>query len=105
MTCTDSYPLHARRAPRIAAEHEDAALTRPRVHLDLPDLDPQMIDETDRPWMFVDEAPDPSVVVPGAVLVAGEPGWPLLVRVVDVTGAGSDRLVHADVLGCSSHVI
>jgi hypothetical protein len=76
------------------------AVTRPRVHLDLPGVDPQMIDATDHPWMFADEAPDPSVLVPGAVVVAGEPDWPLLARVIDVTGAGPDRLVvHADVLG------
>ncbi|MGY1725715.1 hypothetical protein ACI79J_01960 [Geodermatophilus sp. SYSU D01062] len=32
-------------------------------------------------------------------MVAGESDWPLLVRVVDVTGTGPDGLVHVDVLG------
>jgi hypothetical protein len=70
---------------------------RVAIHLDLPGLDPQEVDDRG-PWMFLDEAPNPAVVVPGAVLVGGEPDWPLLVRVVDVTGAGRDRLVHVDVL-------
>ena len=75
-------------------------MTGPQVHLDLPGLDPQQVlDATNRPAMFLDEAPDPSVVVPGAVLVGGEPDWPLLVRVVDVVGIPAGRLVHLDVLG------
>ncbi|MGY2004245.1 hypothetical protein [Blastococcus sp. SYSU DS1024] len=66
------------------------------VPVDLP-LDVQGIDETGLPWAFLDEAADPSVIVPGAVVVVGDAEEPMLGRVADVTGP--DRRVHVDVLG------
>jgi hypothetical protein len=74
----------------------------PAVQVDLPGLDPQQTDHTGRPWVFLDEAPAPSVVVAGAVVVGGEPDWPVLVRVADVTLTGSGRRMHVDVLGVLS---
>ena len=49
--------------------------------------------------MFLDGAPDPSVVVPDAFLIGGDAEEPLLVRVLDTAGENPDRRVHVDVLG------
>ena len=74
-------------------------MTQPRVYLDLPGLDPQQVDQTGRLWVLLDEAADPTVIVRGAFLVAGQPDRPMLVRVVDVAGTVSDRRVHLNVVG------
>jgi hypothetical protein len=49
--------------------------------------------------MFVDEAPDPSVVVPGAVLVAGNRTGRCWSASSTSPAFGSDRLAHAELLG------
>ncbi|SDO34656.1 hypothetical protein SAMN05660199_01766 [Klenkia soli] len=66
------------------------------VVVDLP-LDVQSMDETGQPWNFLDEARDPSLIVPGAVIVAGDEDEPVLGRVIDVVG--DDQVVHVEVLG------
>lgn len=48
-------------------------------------------------WTFLDEAADPSVIVAGAI-VTGDPDEPVMARVVDIVGTGSETLVHLDVL-------
>ena len=72
------------------------------MSVDLP-IDLQLRDETGLCWVFVDEAKDPTVVVPGATLVAGEDAdtdqLPVLVRVVDIAGAGADARAHLEILG------
>ena len=48
-------------------------------------------DETGLPWTYLDQALDPSVVVPGRLLVVGAGAAVAVAEVVDV---GADGLVH-----------
>ena len=48
-------------------------------------------DETGLPWSYVDQAVDPSVVVPGRLIVVGSGSAVTVAQVVDV---GIDGLVH-----------
>jgi hypothetical protein len=57
------------------------------VHIDLPGVHPQEVDEVG-PWVFLDEASNPSVVAPGAVLVGGDPSEPRRHHQKVVVGAG-----------------
>jgi len=58
--------------------------------IELP-IDFNTMDETGLPWTFLDQAVDPSRVVPGAHLVAGSGTVRAVVVVVDVT---DDGIVH-----------
>jgi len=58
--------------------------------IELP-IDFNTMDETGLPWTFLDQAVDPSRVVPGAHLVAGSGAVRAVVVVVDVT---DDGIVH-----------
>jgi hypothetical protein len=48
-------------------------------------------DETGLPWTYLDQAVDPSVVVPGRLIVVGAGSAKAIAEVVDV---GADGLVH-----------
>ena len=48
-------------------------------------------DETGLPWTYADQAVDPSVVVPGRLLVVGAGSAVAIAEVVDVS---ADGLVH-----------
>ncbi len=48
-------------------------------------------DETGLPWSYVDQAVDPSVVVPGRLIVVGSGSAITVAQVIDV---GIDGLVH-----------
>ena len=67
------------------------------VTVDLP-ADVQQYDETGLIWTLRDEAREPSLVVEGAIVVAGDEEDPFLARVVDVQPAGSVTKVHLEVL-------
>lgn len=67
------------------------------VQVDLP-ADVQQYDETGHIWTLREEARDPSVVVEGAILVAGDAEDPFLARVVDVRPSGAVTKVHLEVL-------
>jgi hypothetical protein len=67
------------------------------VRVDLP-ADVQQYDETGHIWTLREEARDPSLVVEGAILVAGDSDDPFLARVVDVVPAGAVTKVHLEVL-------
>jgi hypothetical protein len=54
-------------------------------------LDLNTEDETGLPWSYVDQAVDPSVVVPGRLIVVGSGS---AVRVAQVIDVGVDGLVH-----------
>lgn len=54
--------------------------------LDL-EIDLNSMDETGLPWAFIDEAPDPSQLVPGAWLMVGEGEVRAVAQVVDCDGA------------------
>jgi len=65
--------------------------------VDLPaDLNDE--DDTGYVWTFLDEAIDPSEVVPGAVLIVGDEDAAAVARVVDLVPAGDGTIVHLDVL-------
>jgi hypothetical protein len=55
-------------------------------------------DETGLVWTFLDDARDPSVVVPGAIVVAGDADAPAVAEVVDVVDKPSGRVVHLRLL-------
>lgn len=55
------------------------------------DVDWNTMDDTGLPWTFVDEAADPSKIVPGAFVVAGRGTAIAVAEVVDV---GEDGVVH-----------
>ncbi len=57
------------------------------------DVDWNTQDDTGLPWSFVDEARDPSRIVPGAYVVAGR-GTAVAVPVAEVVGVGDDDVVH-----------
>lgn len=67
------------------------------VAVDLP-ADVQQYDETGYVWALQEEARDRSLVVEGAIVVAGDDEDPFLARVVDVKPAGSVTKVHLEVL-------
>jgi hypothetical protein len=54
-------------------------------------VDLQTMDETGLPWTFLDQARDPSRIVPGCHIVAGSGAAVAVVVVVDVTEEG---IVH-----------
>ena len=51
-------------------------------------IDLNTMDETGLPWAFLDEAPDPSVVVPGSHIVVGSGAAVAVAVVVDITDEG-----------------
>jgi hypothetical protein len=55
-------------------------------------------DETGYVWTFLDEARDPSLVVPGAILVAGDADTPAVAEVVDVVDKSAGKFVHLRLL-------
>lgn len=67
------------------------------VQIDIP-CDVQQVDETGLVWAFLDEARDPSVIIPGAIVIAADDEDPVLARVVDLTPRGSRTVVHLQIL-------
>ncbi|MCA1657037.1 MAG: hypothetical protein LC713_04915 [Actinobacteria bacterium] len=55
-------------------------------------------DETGLVWTFLDEARDPALVVPGAIVVAGDSEAPAVAEVVDLVDRPAGRIVHLRVL-------
>ncbi|MGH3400968.1 MAG: hypothetical protein ACRDRJ_00350 [Streptosporangiaceae bacterium] len=55
-------------------------------------------DDTGFVWTFLDEARDPSVVVPGAIVVAGTPDAPAVAEVVDLVTKPAGTVVHLRIL-------
>ena len=53
-------------------------------------VDLNTMDETGMPWAFLQEAPNPDRVVPGAYVVAGSGSARAVALVVDIV----DRIVH-----------
>jgi hypothetical protein len=66
-------------------------------HVDLP-ADLNARDEDDLCWTFLDEASDPSIVRPGAVVVAGESRAAALVEIVDEVELGTGTIVRFRIL-------
>lgn len=55
-------------------------------------------DETGYIWTLLDEARDPSLIEPGAIVVAGDPDAPAVAQVVDVVVKPAGTIVHLRVL-------
>jgi hypothetical protein len=55
-------------------------------------------DETGYVWTFLREAHDPELIVPGAIVVAGDEDAPAVAEVVDVIDKPAGRVVHLRVL-------
>lgn len=55
-------------------------------------------DETGYVWTFLDEARDPSVIEPGAIVVAGDADAPAVAEVVDIVEKAAGKVVHLRVL-------
>lgn len=55
-------------------------------------------DETGYVWTFLREARDPSLIEPGAIVVAGDPDAPAVAEVVDVVEKPAGQVVHLRVL-------
>lgn len=55
-------------------------------------------DETGYVWTFLRDARDPSLIEPGAIVVAGDPDAPAVAEVVDIVDKPAGRVVHLRVL-------
>jgi hypothetical protein len=55
-------------------------------------------DETGFVWTFLDEARDPSVITPGAIVIAGTSDAPAVAEVVDVVNKPAGTVVHLRLL-------
>lgn len=49
-------------------------------------------------WSLLSDATDPTLIVPGAIIVAGEPDTPALVEIVDLHDIGHDTIVRFRIL-------
>ena len=64
--------------------------------------DGNAIDETGYIWTFLEEAPDPERIHPGAVIVAGDADAPFMARVVDLVDKPAGTIVHLEIVGVPS---
>lgn len=55
-------------------------------------------DQTGYVWTFLDEASDPSLITPGALVVVGDEDAPAVAVVVDLAQHPNGTIVHLDVL-------
>jgi hypothetical protein len=55
-------------------------------------------DESGFVWTFLDEARDPALIVPGAIVVVGDPDAPAVAEVVDVAHKPAGTVVHLRLL-------
>ncbi|MEJ7582714.1 MAG: hypothetical protein WKF43_01260 [Acidimicrobiales bacterium] len=55
-------------------------------------------DETGYLWTFLRDARDPSLIEPGAIVVAGDPDAPAVAEVVDIVEKPAGPVVHLRVL-------
>ena len=67
------------------------------VEIDIP-CDVQQEDETGYVWAFLDEARDPSVITPGAIVIAADEEDPVFARVVSLTERPGGVKVHLEIL-------
>jgi hypothetical protein len=67
------------------------------ISVDIPcDLSDE--DETGFVWAFLDEAADPSLITPGAIVVAGDADAPAVAEVVDVVDKPAGVVAHLKLL-------
>ncbi len=67
------------------------------VTIDIPaDLNDE--DETGYVWTFLDEAPTPELVTPGAIVTTGDEDEPAIAEVVDLVVKRAGTVVHLRIL-------
>ena len=72
-------------------------MTGPVVTVDIAcDLSDE--DETGYVWTFLDEARDPALIEPGAIVVAGDADAPAVAEVIDVVEKPAGKVVHLRLL-------
>lgn len=67
------------------------------IHVDI-EADLNDEDESGFVWTFLDEARDRALIVPGAIVVAGDPDAPAVAEVVDVADKPAGAIVHLRLL-------
>ena len=67
------------------------------VTVDL-EVDFHNIDDTGHIWSWLTDAPDPSVIRPGAIVVLGDEDALAMGRIIDLVAEGNGTVVHVDVL-------
>jgi len=55
-------------------------------------------DDSGYVWTFLDEARDPTAIVPGAIVIAGDDDAAAVCQVVDLANAGDGVIVHLRML-------
>lgn len=55
-------------------------------------------DETGSVWTFLREARDPSLIEPGAIVIAGDPDASAVAEIIDIVDKPAGRVVHLRVL-------
>ncbi|MBS9532532.1 hypothetical protein KIH27_02900 [Mycobacterium sp. M1] len=55
-------------------------------------------DQTGYVWTFLDEAREPSIITPGALVVAGDPDTAAVAVVVDLVAHPNGTIVHLNIL-------
>jgi hypothetical protein len=55
-------------------------------------------DDTGYVWTFLDEARDPALITPGALVIAGDEDAPAVAVVIDLVPHPNGTVVHLDVL-------
>jgi hypothetical protein len=67
------------------------------VAIDIP-CDVQQIDDTGYIWTFLNEARDPAVIFPGAIVTTADVDEPAVAKVVDVVEEPAGKIVHLALL-------
>lgn len=82
----------------------DTARTTPRTTIPA-DLDAQYY-EPGWVWGYLDEAPDPDPIFPGALIIAGDPAEPILARVGRIVPDDSgNTIVHLEILAALEWIV
>lgn len=55
-------------------------------------------DETGYVWTFLADARDPSIIEPGAIVIAGDTEAPAVAEVIDIVDRPAGKVVHLRVL-------
>ena len=55
-------------------------------------------DETGYVWTFLTDARDPSIIEPGAIVIAGDVQAPAVAEVIDIVDRSAGKVVHLRVL-------
>ena len=56
------------------------------------------LDDTGLVWTFLDEAVEPSMIAPGALVIAGDVDAPAVAVVIDLVDHHNGTIAHLDVL-------